>query len=114
MKVLLDNRATDLFINTKFTKEKGFKLEKLKTPLLVKNIDRTVNVGGAITYQVEYNVFFKEHIERAQMDVYNLGKTEMILDKPWLVAYNLEIDWEKGEIKMTWCSPIYRKRKQET
>ena len=48
------------------------------------------------------------------MDVYNLGKTEMILDIPWLVAYNLEIDWEKGEIKMTWCSPIYRKRKQET
>ena len=30
VKVLLDNRVTDLFMDTKFVKEKGFKLEKLK------------------------------------------------------------------------------------
>jgi len=28
-------------------------------------MDRTVNVGEAITYQVEYDMFFKGHIERA-------------------------------------------------
>jgi len=65
VKALLDSGATGLFMNTKFTKEKGFKLEKLKTPLLVKNVDRTANVGGAITHQVECNIFFKGHIERA-------------------------------------------------
>ena len=35
VKVLLDNRATGLFMDTKFAKEKEFKLEKLKKPLLV-------------------------------------------------------------------------------
>jgi len=65
VKALLDSRTTGLFIDTKFVKEKGFKLEKLKNPLLVQNVDRTVNVEGAITYQVEYNMFFKGHIERA-------------------------------------------------
>jgi len=79
VKVLLDSEVTGLFIDTKFAKEKRFKLEKLKTPLLVRNMDRMVNVGGAITHQIEYNMFFKGHIERAQIDVCNLGKTEVIL-----------------------------------
>ena len=65
VKVLLDSRAIGLFMNTKFMKKKRFKLEKLKNPLLVQNIDRTVNVGGAITHQVECNMFFKGYIERA-------------------------------------------------
>jgi len=28
-------------------------------------------------------------------------KTEMILGMLWLAAHNPEIDWEKGEVKMT-------------
>ena len=52
-------------MDTKFVKEKGFKLERLKNPLLVQNMDGTVNVEGAITYQVECNMFFKGHVERA-------------------------------------------------
>jgi len=42
-----------------------------------------------------------------------LGKTELILGMPWLAAHNPEIDWEKGEVKMTHCPPIYGRRKQE-
>ena len=113
VKVLLDSRATELFINRTFAKEKGFKLEKLKKPLLVRNIDRIVNVGEAITHQVECNMFFKGHVERARIDVCNLGKTEVILGMPWLAAYNLEINWEKGEVKITRCPPIFGKRKQK-
>jgi len=45
-------------------------------------VDGTTNAGGAITYQVECNMFFKGHVERARMDVYNLGKTELILGMP--------------------------------
>ena len=79
VRALLDNGATGLFMNTTFAQEKGFKMEKLKKFLLVRNVDRTVNAEGAITYQVECNIFFKGHVERARMDVCNLGKTEVIL-----------------------------------
>jgi len=113
VKALLDSGATGLFMNTTFAKEKGFKMEKLKKPLLVRNMDGTINVGGAITHQVECNMFFKEHMERARMDVCNLGKMELILGMPWLAVHNLEIDWEKREVKMTCCLPIYGREKQK-
>jgi len=82
VKALLDNRTTGLFMDTTFAKEKGFKMEKLKNPLLIRNVDRTANVGGAITHQVECNIFFKGHVERARMDVCNLGKMKVILGMP--------------------------------
>ena len=79
VKALLDSGATGLFMDMTFAKKKGFKMEKLKNPLLVRNIDGMANVGRAITYQVECNMFFKGHVERARMDVCNLGKMEVIL-----------------------------------
>ena len=38
-----------------------------------------------------------------RMDVCELGKTEIILGMPWLVAHNPEINWKTGEVKMTRC-----------
>ena len=112
VRALLDSGATGLFMDTTFAKEKGFKMEKLKRPLLVRNVDGTVNAGGAITHQVECNMFFKGHVERVRMDVCNLGKTELILGMPWLAAHNPEIDWERGEVKMMHYPPICGRRKQ--
>jgi len=82
VKALLNSGATGLFMDTTFAQEKGFKMEKLKNPLLVRNMDGTANVGGAITHQVECNMLFKGHVERARMDMCNLGKTEVILGMP--------------------------------
>jgi len=79
VRALLDSGAIELFMDTTFAKEKGFKMEKLKRPLLVRNVDGTANVGGAITHQVECNMFFKGHMERARMDMCNLGKAKIIL-----------------------------------
>jgi len=73
---------------------------------MVKNVDGTVNSGGAIMYQVECNMFYKGHVERMRMDVCDLGKTEVILGMPWLAAHNPEINWETGEVKMTRCPPL--------
>jgi len=82
VKALLDSGATGLFMDMAFAKEKGFIIKKLKNPLLVRNVDGTVNVEGAITHQVEYNMFFKGHVKRVRMDICNLGKTEVILGMP--------------------------------
>ena len=59
VRALLDSGATGLFMDITFAKEKGFKMEKLKRLLLVRNVDGTVNARGAITHQVECNMFFK-------------------------------------------------------
>ena len=113
VRALLDSRATGLFMDTTFAKEKGFKMERMRKPLIVKNMDGTINVGGAITHQVECNMFFKGHVERVRMDICNLGKMEVILGMPWLAAHNPEIDWEKKEVKMTQYPPICRKKRSK-
>jgi len=82
VRALLDSGATGLFMDTTFARGKGFKMEKLKNLLLVRNVDKMVNVGGAITHKVECNMFFKGHVERVKMDVCNLGKMEVILGMP--------------------------------
>jgi len=79
-------------MDTTFAKEKGFKMERMKNSLLVKNVDEIVNMGGAITYQVKCNMFFKGHVKRVRIDVCNLEKTEVILGILWLAAHNPEID----------------------
>ena len=40
VKALLDSGATGLFMDTTFVREKGFKMERMKNPLLVKNVEQ--------------------------------------------------------------------------
>ena len=76
---------------------------KLDRSLQVRNIDGNSNSGGAIMHEVEVNMFYKGHMERVRMDICELGKTDVILGMPWLVAHSPEIDWEKGEVRMMRC-----------
>ena len=69
-------------------------------------MDRTNNSGEAITHQIEANMYYKGHIERRRMDIYDLRKTEVILGMPWLQAHNPEINWKTGEVKMIRCLPL--------
>ena len=103
VKALLDSGATEMFVDKEFTERNGFKLDKLERPVKVTNIDGSNNSGRSITHEVECNVYYKGHQERMCFNVCKLGRTEVILDMPWLVAHNLEIDWEKGEVKMMKC-----------
>jgi len=112
VKALLDSGATGMFMDKRMAARHGFKLQKLERLIMVRNIDGTNNSKGAITHQVEYNVYYKGHVERMRMNVCNLGKTEVILGMPWLVAHNPEINWETGEVKMTRCPPLCGGRSQ--
>jgi len=107
VKALLDSGATGIFMDKRMAARHGFKLQKLERPIVVRNIDGTNNSGGAIIHQVEVNVYYKGHVERMRMDVCELGKTEIILGMPWLVAHNPEINWKTGEVKMTRCLSLY-------
>ena len=107
VKALLDSSVTGMFMNKKMAAKHGFRLQKLERPVAVRNVDGTNNSGGAITHQVEVNMYYKSHVERMRMDVCDLEKTDVILGMPWLQAHNPEINWETGEVKMTRCPPLY-------
>jgi len=92
VKVLLDSGTTGMFMDKRTAAKYRFRLQKLERPIMVRNVNRTNNSGGAITHQVEANVYYKGHVERMRMDVCNLGKTEVILGMLWLQAHNLEIN----------------------
>jgi len=103
VKVLLDSSATGMFMDKRMAARHRFKLQKLERPIMVKNVDKTNNSGGAITHQVEVNIYYKGHIERMRMDICDLGKMKIILGMPWLATHNPEINWEIGEVKMMRC-----------
>ena len=111
--VLLDSRATGLFIDKKFVEKNGFRMEKVERPIKVTNVDGTHNSGEDITHEVECNVYYKGHRERMRFNVCNLGRTEVILGMLWLAAHNPEIDWEKGKVELTRCPPWCGKRNGE-
>ena len=79
VKALLDSGMTGMFMNKKMAAKHGFRLQKLERPVAVRNIDGTNNSRGAITHQVEVNVYYKSYVERMRIDVYDLEKTDMIL-----------------------------------
>jgi len=82
IKVLLDSGATGVFMDRQTAARHGFKLQKLERLIAIRNVDGTNNSRGAITHQVECNMFYKGHMERMRMDVCNLEKTEVILRMP--------------------------------
>jgi len=106
IKALLDSSATGMFMDKKTAAKHRFKLQKLERPVRVKNVDGMYNSGGAITYQIEVNVYYKSYVERIRINVCDLERMEVILGMPWLVAHNPEINWEMGEVKMTRCLPL--------
>jgi len=112
--VLLDSGATGLFMDKKFMEKNRFRMEKLERSVKVMNIDGTHNSGGDITHEVMCNIYYKGHKERARFDVCSLGRTEVILGMPWLMAHNPEINWENGEVKLTRCPPWCGKSNKES
>jgi len=113
IKALLDSDAMGMFMDRGTAAKHGFKLQKLEKTIAIRNVDSTNNSGGAITHQVECNMYYKGHVERMRMDICDLGKMEVILGMPWLAAHNLEINWETREVKMTRCLPLCDGRSQK-
>jgi len=50
VKALLDSGVTGMFMDKRMAVKHGFKLQRLGRLVVVRNVDRTNNSGGAITY----------------------------------------------------------------
>ena len=84
VKALLDSSVTGMFMDRKMAAKYGFMLQKLERPVVVRNVNGMNNSTGAITYQVKTNMYYKNHVERMQMNICNLGKMDIILGMLWL------------------------------
>ena len=58
VEALLDSCATRLVISVEFAKKQRFKLEKIKKPICVRNLDGFFNKEGLIEYMVEINIYY--------------------------------------------------------
>ena len=58
-------------------------------------------------------MYYKNHVERIKMDVYDLTKANIILEISQLQVYNPEINWETEEVKMMRCPLICGRNKKE-
>jgi len=50
VKALLDSGTMGMFMDRKMAAKYRFRLQKLERPIMVRNINRTNNSAGAITY----------------------------------------------------------------
>jgi len=82
--MLLDSSVTGMFIDRKIIAKYRFRLQKLDRPVTVRNINGTDNSAKTIIYQLKVNIYYKNYIKRIKIDIYNLGKTDMILRMLWL------------------------------
>ena len=65
----MDSGATELVMNSEFSRKQGFKLKKLERLMHVRNMDGSLNKKGPIEHMVEVNIYFKEYRERTEIDV---------------------------------------------
>ncbi|KNZ75238.1 hypothetical protein J132_03893, partial [Termitomyces sp. J132] len=75
----------------------------LSCPNPVYNVDGMLNEAGSIHSVVDLVLHYQDHSERAAFAITGLGKQDMILGFTWLCEPNPEIDWTKGEVKMSHC-----------
>ena len=82
VEALLDSRKTGLVMSSEFAKRQGFKLKKLKRPMNVRNMDRSLKKKGPIKHTVEVNIYFKGHRKRTEINVIRGQNWMVILEIP--------------------------------
>src|SRR5260221_3517004 len=103
--VLLDSRATSMFINQSFVQKHQLETIPLPQPVLVHNVDGSANENGSVTEEVHITLHFRHHSERAHLAVMNLGQHTVIIGHSWLTLHNPEVDWAAQKVSMTQCPP---------
>jgi len=80
----VDSRATGEFIDRHYAKSNQLYTWKLSKPILVYNVDGTLNEAGSITEVVDLILRYWNHSEWSLFTVTNLGKQKLILGHSWL------------------------------
>src|SRR5258708_7488754 len=103
--MLLDSRATGMFINRSFVQKHQLETTPLPQPILVCNVDGSPNENGSVMEEVHVTLHFGCHSERAHLAVANLGQQAVIIGHSWLTLHNPEVDWISQKVLMMRCPP---------
>src|SRR5258708_29257000 len=74
MSMLLDSRATGMFINQSFMQKHQLETTLLPQPILMCNVDGSPNENGSVTEEVHITLSFGHHSKRAHLAVPSLRK----------------------------------------
>ena len=99
LEALLDCGATHNFINPRTIKTLAMGTNLLKQPLLVHNVDGTINQGGTITSYCNLWVWRGTQVEKLGFYVANLGRDRLILGYPWFKKFNPEFNWSNNALE---------------
>ena len=99
IEVLLDCGTTHNFINPQAIKTLSMGTNPLKQPLIVHNVDGTINWDGTITPYCNLWVQRGKQVEKLGFYVANLGWDWMILGYPWFQKFNPHFDWNTHTLK---------------
>jgi len=80
----MDSGATGEFIDHHYAKSNRLHTRKLSKPILVYNVDGTLNEAGSITEVVDLILRYRNHSEQTLFAVTGLGKQKLILGHSWL------------------------------
>src|SRR5258708_6001941 len=103
--MLLDSGATVMFINGSFMQKHQLETTPLPQPVLVCNVNGSLNENGSVTEEVHVTLRFGRHSKRAHLTVANLGQQMVIIGHSWLTLHNPEVDWVSQKVSMTQCPP---------
>jgi hypothetical protein len=97
-KALIDSGIMENFIDYRTAVQWRLNTKDLWRPRKVYNVDGTENQGGIISKSCVLQVHHGEQQIAQQFYVTNLGQDHIILGYPWLREFNLDIDWEEGQL----------------
>ena len=96
---LLDCGATHNFIDPRTIKSLAMGTNPLKQPLIVHNVDGTINQGGSITHYCNLWVRKGTHIEKLGFYMANLGRDRLILGYLWFKRFNPNFNWNDNTLE---------------
>ena len=99
IKALLDCGATHNFIDPRTIKTLAMGTNPLRQPLIVHNVDGTINLGGMITHYCNLWVRKGEQVEKLGFYIANLGRDRLILGYPWFKKSNPNFNWNNDTLE---------------
>jgi hypothetical protein len=99
VEALLDCGATHNFIDPKTISSLNMGTRLLPQPLIVRNVDGTINSDGTITRYCNLWVRRGNREERLGFYVANLGRDRIILGYPWFKLYNPTFNWQHNTLQ---------------